>query len=183
MDCHLRQRPRRFYQIARDSEYNLYVSFRVFLAFLCLAISAPAGIRAQAAPSAGCVQDKERFTCNATAFAAALKNAATIAVSSQPPNQMADGQLENLVRSLGKTGTPGEADLTFVLAKIDYSGVNYGPGDRELAALRIYSHGIEGARGPLLWDEPFIGEPDMAWPTVVHELIAQFKTDIKQLPR
>lgn len=96
---------------------------------------------------------------------------------------MADGQLDDLVRSLGKTGTPGEADLTFVLAKIDYGGINYGPGDRELAALRIYSRGSDGTRGPLLWDEPFIGEPDMAWPTVVHELIAQFKTDIKQLPR
>jgi hypothetical protein len=150
---------------------------------LCVAISAPAGIRAQAAPSAGCVQDKDRFTCNATAFSVALKNAATVAVTSQPPNQMAEGQLNNLVRSLGKTGTSGEADLTFILAKIDYGGINYGPGDRELAALRIYSRGSDGTRGPLLWVEPFIGEPDMAWPTVVHELIAQFKTDIKQLPR
>jgi hypothetical protein len=137
---------------------------------------------AQATSAAGCVQDKDRFTCNATAFAVALKNAATIAVDSQPSNQIADGQLGRLVGSLGKTVSPGQADLTFVLVRIDYGGVNYGPGDRELAALRIYSHGPEGARGPLVWVEPFSGLPDMPWPTVVRELIVQFKDDIKELP-
>src|SRR5580692_7893451 len=97
-------------------EYNPCVSSRILLAILSLAISAPAGIRAQAAASPGCVQDKDRFTCNATAFADALKNASTIKVESQPSNEIANGELAGLVRSLGKTTAPGQADLTFVLA-------------------------------------------------------------------
>jgi hypothetical protein len=165
------------------------VRYRILVAIMCLA-AAPSFVRAQIALSAGCTQDKNRVTCNAAAFAVALRNAANIAVDSQPLSRIADEQLASLVSSLGKASTPGQktstsgqADLTFVLVRIDDDGINYGPNDRELASLRVYSPGREGARGPLVWDEPFWGQPDIPWPAVVHKLILQFKNDIKGLPR
>jgi len=159
------------------------VTFRFLLAALCAAGSVSTAIPAQTAPPAGCTQDKNLSTCDAPAFAADLRNARTVAIETRPLNQGPISELGNLVRSLGKAPASGpQADLTFVLVKIDYAGVNFGPGDRELASLRVYAQSSAGSPGTLIWVEPFRGQPDLAWPVVVRELIQQFRADVKGLP-
>ena len=127
----------------------------------------------------GCSKDKTHYSCNKPAFTKVLKDAKIVAVESKPFDKISAKALQGLARELGKSVQPGSADLIFVLEPTDSDGIYFGPNDRELATLRIYSHGSKSEHGQLLWVESFVGQPDMPWPTVVHGAIQQFKAEFK----
>jgi hypothetical protein len=154
------------------------MSVRLSLALVLLAFSLV--VHAQSYAVAGCPQVKGRYQCDQSAFVKTLAVARTVAVETQPFDRNGERQLTELATHLGKTASAENADLVFRLEKIDPDrNVYYGPNGRELAAIRVYSHGSPDAHGPLIWIETFVGQPDMPWPTVVHELIQQFKADTK----
>jgi hypothetical protein len=154
------------------------MSVRFSLALVLFALSLVA--RAQSYAVAGCSQVNGRYQCDQAAFVKTLAGARTIAVETQPSDRNGDKRLAELATQLGKTTATENADLVFRLEKIDPDrSVYYGPNGRELAALRVYSHGSQDGHGPLIWVETFIGQPDMPWPTVVHQIIQQFKSDTR----
>jgi len=159
------------------------VIVRIHLAF-CLVIGGIAcGALAQAPASLGCTQSKGYYHCNDVAFLAYLKNANTVTVESKPFDRGTMKSLSDLARAMNKTEAPQAAeqpaDLTIVLEKTPEEGMFYGPGGRELASLYVYSKSRQGTLGQLIWVEEFFGQPDMPWPTVVYNIIRQFKDSIK----
>jgi hypothetical protein len=122
---------------------------------------------------------KGYYHCDEAAFLAALKQAKTVSVESKPFDQATTNSLDKLVRTLNKSEVSSDADLSFVLIRTQAEGINYGPSDRELASFLIYSHGSAGADKQLIWVETFDGEPDLAWPIVVYDILRQFKADIQ----
>jgi hypothetical protein len=134
---------------------------------------------AQAHSPQSCSLVKGYYHCDHAAFERYLKEAKTVAVESQPSNLATNRALADLVRTLDKTETVENADLTFVLIKAPDAGIYFGPNDRELASLHIYARVRQDGRGQLIWVESFNGQPDTPWPTAVHDLIQQFKASIK----
>lgn len=130
--------------------------------------------------SLNCSKDKDHYSCDVLRFTKALKAAKTVAVESRPPDQISAKALENLARDLRKSIQPSPADLTFALVPTDFGGVYFGPGDRELATLRVFARGTQGEHGQLLWVESVVGQPDLAWLIVVHRAIQQFEAEFKQ---
>jgi len=103
-------------------------------------------------------------------------------VESKPFDRGTLKSLSDLARTMNKTEVPQSADLTIVLEKTPEEGMFYGPGGRELASLYVFSRGrqdSQGAHGQLIWVEEFFGQPDMPWPTVVYDILRQFKDSIK----
>jgi hypothetical protein len=141
-------------------------------------LNAPA-LLAQAHASAGCAVEKGYYHCDQAAFVTALKEAKTVAIESKPFDQATTNSLSRLVKALDKTEVSSPADLTFVLIRTQAAGINYGPSERELASFLVYSRGPQGAEGQPIWIETFDGEPDMAWPIVVYDIIRQFKSSIR----
>ncbi len=119
------------------------------------------------------------YHCDQTVFARYLKETKTVAIESQPSNLATNRALRDLIKTLDKTETAENADLTFVLIKAPDTGIYFGPNDRELASLQIFSRGPRGARGQLIWVETFDGQPDTPWPTAVYDLIQQFKASVR----
>jgi hypothetical protein len=152
---------------------------RHLLPLICLLLASAASLPAQVAPLVACTQVKGETRCDDASFSAALKAAKTVAVSSQPASPASDHALERLAHDLGKTVSPDAADLSFELVRQEQGGIFYGPGDRELATLRIYAHGTRGERGPLVWVETYLGQPDMPWPSVAQQALQQFKSEFK----
>ena len=153
--------------------------FPVILPVLYLAFHSAPAVLAQAQISPGCTIEKGDYHCNQAAFVVALKEARTVAVESQPFDRATTNSLNSLARTLGKTESPAPADLTFVLIRTQAEGIFYGPSERELASFLVYSRGPNGAGRKLIWIETFDGEPDMAWPIVVFDIIRQFKVWIQ----
>jgi len=122
---------------------------------------------------------KGYYHCDQAAFRATLNQARTVAVESKPFDQATTNSLEKLVRTLNKSEVSSAADLSFVLIRTQAEGINYGPSDRELASFLVYSHGSSGAGKQLIWVETFDGEPDLAWPIVVYDILRQFKAGIQ----
>ncbi len=150
---------------------------------LALALSsafliAPA-LQSQTYSGPGCVVETGYYNCDQAAFKAALKEAKTVAVESRPFYQATTRSLKKLAQSLGKTEQSVSPDLTFVLIKTDAEGIYFGPSDRELASLLVYSRKTKDEKSKLIWIETFNGEPDLVWPIVVYDIIQQFKTSIK----
>ena len=135
----------------------------------------------QVASDPGCSIEKGYYQCNRAAFLTRLNEARTTAVVSKPFDQGTTNSLSRLVRTLHKTEIPAAAgaDLTFVLIKAQAEGIFYGPSQRELASLLVYSRDPEGGGGKIIWIETFDGEPDIVWPIVVFNIIRQFKTSIQ----
>ena len=138
-----------------------------------------AGVLPAGAEVFGCTRDKDHYSCNKSAFKKVLNDAKTVVVASHPENNVSEAALQQLVRDLGKTVRRSPAELTFVLAPTESDGVYFGPGNRELATLRVYAATADGGPGQLIWVESFAGQPDMPWPTVVHGAIQQFKEGLK----
>ncbi len=129
---------------------------------------------------AACSQVKGRYQCDQAAFVRTLSVARTVAVESQPYDRNAQRELTELAAQLGKTVATTNADLTFRLERLDPDNIiYYGPNSRDLALLRVYSRGPQGARGSLVWVETFNGQPNMPWPAVVYKVIQQFKADTR----
>ena len=97
----------------------------------------------------------------------------------KPFDQATANSLGRLVRTLDKTEASDHADLTFVLIRTQAEGINYGPSGRELASFLVYARGPAGTERQLIWVETFDGEPDIAWPIVVYDIIRQFKASIR----
>ena len=153
--------------------------FTLLIPALCLAFSSAPVALAQAPSSPGCALVKGYYQCNRASFAAALKEAETVAVESKPFDQATANSLGRLVRTLDKTEASDHADLTFVLIRTQAEGINYGPSGRELASFLVYARGPAGTERQLIWVETFDGEPDIAWPIVVYDIIRQFKASIR----
>jgi len=151
---------------------------KTLAAALCLIAFNIEAVPAQA-PASGCSRDKGYYFCNKSQFTTALKNAGIVSIETHPFNQISTKALEDLARGLGKSVQSDSAQLTFVLAPGDAEGLYFGPNDRELARLSVFSRGPKGELGQLIWVESFIGQPDMSWPVVVRGLIQQFKADLK----
>lgn len=145
---------------------------------LLLTFSHTSAVLAQAPVSAGCSVEKGYYRCNQAAFLATLKDAKTVAVESRPFDRATTNSLGKLVRALDKTEISNSADLTFVLNRTEAEGIFFGPSSRELASFLVYSRSTQGA-GKLIWVETIDGEPDMAWPIVVFDILRQFKAGIQ----
>ncbi len=129
---------------------------------------------AQSSTAASCVQVKGSDQCNRAAFVKLLAQAKTISVETQPYDRNGQRELKELVNHLGKKVAAAHGNLVFRLQRLSpNNNVYFGPNDRALASLRVYS------RGSLVWVERFTGEPGTPWPTVVYETIQQFQGDTK----
>ncbi len=128
--------------------------------------------------AATCTLDGGIYRCSLPAFQRTLAAARNLSVETQPMDRMAAAQLRRLVGSLGKqlATTDHPADLTVALTPVQMSGVNYGPGDHDLATLRVYTVDAGNQRGDLVWAETLRGQGDRPWPAQVHDLIAQFQS-------
>jgi hypothetical protein len=152
---------------------------RLFVAAVALQLAITSPAHAQAPILQACTQVKDEIKCDEPSFSAALKAAKTVAIATRPENRASESALRGLIHDLGKTEQPEPADLTFELVRNDQAGLFYGPGDRLLAVLRVYAHGAQGGRGPLVWVESYAGEPDVPWPAVAHRAMQQFKSEFK----
>ncbi len=146
---------------------------------LCLVLFNAPVLLAQAPSAAGCAIEKGYYHCNHASFLRTLKEARTVAVESQPFDRATTNSLSELARALGKAEVSSSADLMFVLIRTQAEGIFYGPSGRELASFLVYARGPKGEERQLVWVETFDGEPDMAWPIVVYEIIRQFKASIQ----
>ena len=146
---------------------------------ILMAALSTAPVHAQAVSPTPCALRKQVYTCDKASFAAALKQARTIAIETQPRDYAAPAQLKELVASLGKTLAPDTADLTFRITRTESTGIYVGPAGAALATLSIYGQAPDGSRGSLVWLETFIGQPDMRWPSIVHATIQQFQETFK----
>jgi hypothetical protein len=155
------------------------VRLRIIIPVICAALTNVTCALAQAPSLQACSLVKGYYHCDQAAFAKYLKEARTVAVESRPSDLATNKALGDLVRTLNKTESAENADLMFVLIKAPDVGIYFGPNDRELASLRIYSRVRQIAQGQLIWVETFNGQPDTHWPTAVYDLIQQFKASIK----
>jgi hypothetical protein len=145
---------------------------------LCVAAFGTEAVPAQS-PALACSKEKNHYSCDKPQFIRILKDARVVAVETQPYNRISSKALEDLARELGKSVQSDSADLIFLLEPADPDAIYFGPNDRELASLRVFSRGPRGGRGQLLWVESFIGQPDVPWLMVVHGVIQQFKAEFK----
>jgi hypothetical protein len=151
---------------------------RLALALSSALLIVPA-LHSQTYSGPGCVVETGYYDCDQAAFKAALKEARTIAVESRPFDQATTNSLKKLAHALNKTEQSSSPDLTFVLIRTDAEGIFFGPSDRELASLLVYSRNPENEKNHLIWIETFYGEPDLVWPIVVYDTIQQFKVSIR----
>jgi len=146
----------------------------------------PEGATSDAGPTtdrAGCVLHGSVYTCNFGAFHHAFHHAKTISVEASPRDRAALSQLEELVPQLNRSvAAEGQGDLIFSVLPIDHGAITIGPADVELATLRIYERGSEGAHGELVWSETYRGQADHPWPSTVHALLMQFRDRMKMRP-
>lgn len=154
----------------RNSLKVLVLSFAILIA--------PA-LAAHASSAPECKVEKGSYSCDRAGFLAALKDSKTIAVESKPFDTATTNSLSKLVRGLKKVEVSVSPDLSFVLIKSQSEGIFYGPSQRELASLLVYSGSAHGSSGKLIWIETFDGEPDLVWPIVVFDIIKQFKTGLE----
>jgi hypothetical protein len=154
----------------------MYICAKTLAAALCLAAFNAVSTQT---PFTACSRVNNQFSCDKVQFTRALKAAEFVAIESQPFNKVSLSALERLVRDLGKTVRTDSPDLTFVLAPADSDAIYFGPNDKELATLRVYSRGPQGQHGQLLWVESFSGQPDMTWLMVTRGTILQFEAEFK----
>ncbi|HEY4355671.1 MAG TPA: hypothetical protein VGN16_07995 [Acidobacteriaceae bacterium] len=125
----------------------------------------------------GCTKYKTMYRCNWREFHRWLPHLHSVTVETDPMDRAAAGQLRELAAAMGKgVATPASpADLTFVLKPVEPTGIDFGPADRDLATLQIYSGNAVTGNRTLLWVETYRGQADKPWPLVVRALIDQFQ--------
>lgn len=129
--------------------------------------------------SVDCSIEGKRLTCNRMDFLKSFAEARTLALESQPKSRIADQQLASFAQSLGKQVTPGfPADITLRLVRSPTTGVSIGPGEMELASLRVFATKTGAEASRLLWVETYRGQADMPWGMVVQALLQQFQTTL-----
>jgi hypothetical protein len=157
---------------------------RIVVRFALLVVLVGAAIVARAQGDIGggdagaCTLKNYVYTCDGAVFQRALAHANAVAIETHNADGVARAQLKDLLtKKLGKTIAPAgsPADLDFLLIPTPLGGVNRET-DADLGTLRVYTSGLDGARGHLLWAETFSGTQDLPWPAVVHGLILQFQS-------
>lgn len=125
--------------------------------------------------------DPSGTNCDQTTLRTTVHDARTIAIQAPPRDRVAQAELGRLVHDLGKQLAPphGAADLTLILTQPQPSGVEIGPGDRDLATLQVYS----GRTGQLIWVQRVRGQGNKPWPAIVGETLEQFRTSLGQSQR
>ncbi len=152
--------------------------FQLKVLLLCISCVIAPPLLSQPASVSGCAVEKGSYQCDRDGFLAALRDATTVAVESKPFDTATTNSLSKLVRSLKKTEVTSSPDLNFVLIKSQAAGIFYGPSQRELASLLVYSGSPQSSSRKLIWIETFNGEPDLVWPIVVFDIIKQFKSNL-----
>ncbi len=166
--------------------FSVFAFFRLFAFFLVAGFAgesfASPPKMLQETPASGCTLMDGAYHCNLAAFQRALASAHEVSIQAQPMDRLAAAQLRRLIASLGKQlGTNDRpATLLIALTPVEMTGVTFGPGDHDLATLRVYTVDGESRRGDLLWAETLRGQGDRPWPAQVHDLIEQFQTRLKQ---
>lgn len=152
------------------------------LAFASLLLTACPQAQQTVAPDEGCALQRGEYHCDWSQLRLAFDRAHTVAVRTDPMDRATLRQLHTLVDQLGKTpAMPDQSpDLTFMLVPVEPTGVNLGPGDHDLATLRVYAPVAGSERGALLWVETLRGQGDRPWPAQAHLLIEQFQARFHQ---
>ncbi len=147
------------------------------LLFAPLILATPAWAQRVLAPDAGCALQRGEYVCHWSALQLAWDRAHTVAVQAGPMDRSTLRQLRTLVGTLGKAETTAgqPADLTLMVLPVEPTGISFGPGDHDLATLRVYAPSAGSDRGVLLWVETLRGQGDRPWPAQVHVLIQQFE--------
>ena len=167
-----------------NSVFPAIVLAAMMLPVACIAQAPTSSVPPEGAPSdigpttdrAGCVLNGHAYICSFGGFHHAFHRSKTIAIEASPRDQAALAQLNDLVVALNRTVAPaGQGDLIFAVLPVDRGGVMIGPGDMDMATLRIYEQGPDGTHGEMLWAETFRGPGDRPWPATVHALLRQFQ--------
>jgi hypothetical protein len=136
-------------------------------------------LHAQQSSMSGCTLERqEYYRCNHDAFQKQLNAAKVVRVDSGRMDVYGRAEVTKLVESMGKTlGTPSQrADLIFQLTWIDRSGrIDFGPGDVAVARLNVYDPSRGAGERGLVWVETLTGQEDLPWPSMVEQLLRQFK--------
>lgn len=148
----------------------------IFIQCISVSISLSAQKRIEAR---GCAHSGTTYNCDKSSFGKVLQAAKTISVQVPRLQPSSSEQLSKLARALGKTVRSGNADLTFVLARPEPTGIYYGPSNRDLADIRVYYGATDHDPGKLVWVESYYGQPGSPWPIVVHHLTDQFRETFK----
>lgn len=137
-------------------------------------------LHAQQPSTSGCTLERqEYYQCNHDAFQNHLNAAKAVHVDSGRMDVYGRTAVTKLVEGMGKTlVTPSQrADLTFQLTWIDRSGrIDFGPGDVAVARLNVYDPSRGAGERGLVWVETLTGKEDLPWPSMVEQLLQQFKT-------
>jgi hypothetical protein len=127
-----------------------------------------------------CSLDGGKYTCNRLQFLKAFAEAHTVAVDSQPRNPVSDKQLTTFATQLAKQPVPAgqPADMLLRVVRNQPTGFSVGPGDEDLATLRVFSTKTGNASSHLLWVETYTGQPDLPWAVIVRALTQQLQSTI-----
>ncbi len=135
------------------------------------------GVFAQQAATVDCSVDGAQYTCSHATLLRTFAEGRTIAVESQPKDRVSEGQLASFATSLGKQIVPETgAAITLRLVRDQPTGFSVGPGDSELATLRVFAG--SGPNSHLIWVERYRGQSDRPWPSVVHSITSQFQATL-----
>lgn len=116
------------------------MSCRILLVAVPLLVSTV--LHSQSAAPAPCLLVKGSYRCNRSAFEGAFAKARTVTVQTRPYDRNALREFGELIAKLGKSIAGKNADIILQLDRLDPDDtIFYGPGDRPLALLRVYSRG------------------------------------------
>jgi len=131
------------------------------------------------AQHSGCTLERQDYyQCNHDAFQNQLNAVKAVRVDSGRMDVYGRAEVTKLVEGMGKTlVTPSQrADLTFQLTWIDHSGrIDFGPGEVAVARLNVYDPSRGAGERGLVWVETLTGQEDLPWPSMVEQLLRQFK--------
>jgi hypothetical protein len=139
-------------------------------------------LHAQTAVEPHCTEDKkaDHYLCDAAAFQRRLALSKTVRVDTARMDSFGNKRMTDLAGSLGKQIAAKEQrpDLILDLSYIDRSGrIDVGPADVALATLSVYDPSKGAGKRGLIWVETFDGQEDRPWPSIVVDLIRQFRTN------
>jgi hypothetical protein len=158
---------------------------KLFPFLLAILLCAPA-LHAQVVVDPHCTADvkADHYICDSTAFQHRLALSKTVRIDTDRMDLFGNKQMTELAESLGKKVAAKEQrpDLIFDLAYIDRTGrINVGPADIAIATLSVYDPAKGAGKRGLIWVETFDGQEDRPWPSVVTDIIRQFrKNALKQ---
>lgn len=153
---------------------------RTALAWMALLLGSARAVLPAQTPGAGCMLNRQVYTCDWQVFRARFAAVHTVAIETPPRERAAGNRLRELAEALGKSvaGPEQPADAVFRVVSANPSGIAIGPADQPLATLQVLAPaaaGNGGGSGTLLWAETFVGQADRPWPTVVAAVADQFQ--------